>query len=112
MVCRGVRVTSQKRFDESNPSWAIVDLVLGYFVRNPRAADTLEGVARWRLLEDQVSRTLQETDVALQWLVDQGFLEIVSTGSSGHIFRLNADRCADAARFLAEEREKRERKIS
>jgi hypothetical protein len=93
-------MNSQRRFDESNPPWAIVEQVLSYFVRNPRAADTLEGVARWRLLQDQVSRTCQETEVALQWLVDQGQVETVPTGSSSHIVQLMpTDRFADAARF-------------
>ena len=35
--------------------------ILSYFLRNPQAADNLEGVARWRLLEQTVHRSVEET---------------------------------------------------
>lgn len=74
--------------------------VLSYFVRNPNAADNLEGITRWRLLEEQINRSLQETQVALTWLVGQGFLEEVETTGTTPIFRLNPERRADAIAFV------------
>jgi hypothetical protein len=74
--------------------------ILNYFVRNPRAADSVEGVARWRLLDQTIHRTIDETHQALEWLVAEGFLCQATTAGSGTIFTLNAERQAQARRFL------------
>jgi hypothetical protein len=78
----------------------LVKQVLSYFVRNPNAADDLEGITRWRLLEEQIHRSLQETQAALTWLVEQGFLHEVKTQGTKPIFRLNQERHADAVSLL------------
>lgn len=72
-------------------------------MRNPQAADSLEGVTHWRLLEEQVHRTLQETERALTWLVAQGLLQEIQTSGTDRIFRLNPDRSKDAVQFLTEQ---------
>ena len=74
--------------------------ILHYFERNPEAADSLEGIARWRLLEEQIHRSLLETQLALEWLVTQGFLVEVSSVSAGNLYRLNLDKAADIRTFL------------
>jgi hypothetical protein len=75
--------------------------VLAYFVRNPLAADSLEGVARWRLMDEVIRRRLEETEVALNWLVAKGYLvsSVVPGGTA--TFRLNGDRLVDAQEFLS-----------
>jgi hypothetical protein len=75
--------------------------ILSYFVRNPRAADSIEGVVRWRLLEEVVHRTTEETQRALDWLVAEGFLVESTSAGSGPIFHLNPERLGDAERFLS-----------
>jgi hypothetical protein len=82
--------------------------ILDYFLRNPRAADSLEGVARWRLLEGTVERCVEEVNQALGWLVDEGFLLEESPKGSAPIFCLNKERAAEAARFLDETRHPRD----
>jgi hypothetical protein len=80
----------------------VVKQVLGYFVRNPRTADTLEGIARWRLLEERVQKSLLQTEAAIDWLVGEKYLEEVTVaGSKEAIFRLNPERRSDAVRLLA-----------
>jgi hypothetical protein len=74
--------------------------VLRYFLQNPHAADSLEGVAEWRLLEDAVQRRVEGTHRALGWLVRHGFLRHVPTAGTGGIFSLNPERRAEAERFL------------
>ena len=74
--------------------------ILSYFLRNPHAADDLEGVARWRLLNQTVHREVEETSQALDWLVERGFLGRVSRAGSGTIFRLRAEQRAAAEAFL------------
>ena len=61
-------------------------------MRNPNAADNLEGIARWRLLEEVVYRTLEETQQAVQWLVKHGALLETPTTGFGPVFRLNAQK--------------------
>lgn len=76
--------------------------VLRYFVRNTHAADTLEGVARWRLTEERVHRTVEEINEVLDWLVAEGILLKESAQGSRAIFRLNPRKAAEAARLLAD----------
>lgn len=85
---------------EPEPTWEAVKEILGYFVRNPKAVDNLEGVARWRVMEEQVHRSLEQTEAALAWLLSEGYLQEVEAAGSGRIFRLNPDHQASAARFL------------
>ena len=77
--------------------------VLDHFVRNPEAADTLEGVARWRLLRETVHRSVEETAEALEWLVAEGFLNETSTTYSKSIYSLNAQAIDEAKELLAGE---------
>lgn len=77
-----------------------MEQILRYFVRNPDAADSLEGITRWRLLEEQIHHRLRETQVALSWLVQQGLIQEVSTLGTEPIFCLNLKRRADAISFL------------
>jgi len=72
--------------------------ILAYFLRNPAAADSLEGIARWRLLEQTIYRTISETERALKWLVENGYLIQMEKRSSRRLFRLNPEKheAADA----------------
>jgi hypothetical protein len=89
----------------------VVKQVLGYFVHNPKTADTLEGIARWRLLEERVQKSLLQTETAIDWLVGQKYLEkVMVAGSKDAIFRLNPERHSDAVRFLAKSKVGRVRK--
>lgn len=76
--------------------------VLDHFVRNPQAADTLEGVARWRLLRETVHRGVEETAEALEWLVAEGFLKETQTTYSKPIYSINTKAIAKAERFLGQ----------
>jgi hypothetical protein len=85
----------------------VVRQILAYFVRSRRMVDTLEGIASWRLLEEQVSLSMRQTEAALKWLVEQGFLEELGPmGLRSSIFRLNPQKVKDAKRFLAAPRKK------
>lgn len=92
---------------DPEPSWDAVRDILSYFLRNPQAVDSVVGVSRWRVMEEQVHRSLEQTHTALAWLVSEGYLEDLGTASTGRIVRLNAERQAVAARFLANHAAKR-----
>jgi len=76
--------------------------VLAYFARNPQAADSLEGIARWRLLEETIRERVEEIERALSWLVAEGFLQQEAAAGAAPVFRLNRARAADAARLLSD----------
>jgi hypothetical protein len=94
---------------DPEPSWDAVKDILGYFLRNPQAIDSVKGVAQWRVMEEQVHRTVEQTQSALDWLLSEGYLEELKTASAGRIFRLNPERQAVAARILADGPGKAER---
>lgn len=74
--------------------------VLRYFLHNPQSADSLEGVARWRLLEETIHHTLTETKSALERLVAEGYLHVVSVPGADQIYALNPNKREAAERFL------------
>lgn len=74
--------------------------VLSYFLRNPQSADSLEGVARWRLLEEKIHHTLIETQSALEKLVAEEYLRVVSVPGSELIYTLNTDKRKEAEQFV------------
>jgi len=82
--------------------------ILEYFVKNPGAADSVEGIARWRLLEQTIHRTITETEGALQWLVEQGYLIEEEHSHSARVFRLNPEKQAVAQDLLAPRRTERD----
>ena len=74
--------------------------ILSYFVRNPQAADTLDGIVRWRLLSEVVHRKVEETSVAIEWLVEQGLLLETRSPGVGPIFSLNPEKISEAQCIL------------
>jgi hypothetical protein len=81
--------------------------ILSYFLRNPQAADDLEGLARWRLPREVIHRTVEEISRALERLVQQGFLlKLVPRGSEPR-FCLNSQKRPEAEELLARLLERR-----
>ena len=86
------------------PKPQIARQVLSYFIRNPHATDSLEGIARWRLLQERIHRTVQETNAALAWLVSEGYLrEVLNPGARPPVYQLNVTQTENAMAFLAAE---------
>ena len=85
--------------------------VLSYFLRNPQAVDTLEGVTRWRLLEQRIHLHLQETSEALDWLVEHKFLLRVDSPSTEACYGLNAANRPKAEEFLRKSQKQKKRTI-
>ncbi len=49
--------------------------IMKYLETNPQAGDTLEGIARWWLLQQQVSDSVSAVHKALEQLKTKGFVE-------------------------------------
>jgi hypothetical protein len=92
------------------PELDLTKQVLAYFVRNPGAADSAEGIARWRIMDEKIRSTVQNTFAVLRWLVAEGYLDEVSTRGAGSIFRFNTERIDDARELIAGSPSRRRRK--
>jgi hypothetical protein len=80
--------------------------VLRYFLRHPKAVDSLDGVVKWRLTEEKVYQTVRATQRALQLLVAQGYLVERRSRVAGTLFALNSKKRREAERFARGERQK------
>ena len=74
--------------------------VLSYFLRNPHTADTLEGMARWRLRGEMVRRSVEDADAALRCLVQWGFLCERKVAGGEPLFFLNQAKAEEAAQMV------------
>jgi hypothetical protein len=90
----------------STPTQELAKEILSYFLRNPQAADSVKGVARWRLLEERVHRQIEDTDEALGWLVRNGFLVRVSPVFTEAVYQLNQENRPEAERFLSKNKKR------
>ena len=84
------------RFDESSSTF----LILRYFLRHRTAADTYEGIVRWRLREETIRQTTEETMRALDWLVERGYIRMEPVLNGAPLFRLDEARAAEAEALL------------
>ena len=80
----------------------IAQEILRYFARNPGAADTMEGIARFRLLDERIYSSLEQVTRALALLVAEGLLVKVPVARTGEVFQLNQEKPQAIERFLDE----------
>src|ERR1700719_2169941 len=85
----------------TRPEGAVEKEILRYFLRNPSGADTLEGIAQWRLFDEGLYRSIEETNRAVNALVLHGFLiKDPSLMFTGCVFRLDLKKRDEAEQFL------------
>jgi len=85
---------------EKDANSPIARQILGYFLRNPGAADSLTEIARWRLMQETVLESVEATHAALEVLMAEGFVTQEVRLGTERIFHLNAERKAAAEDFL------------
>ena len=77
--------------------------ILRYFLRNPNGADTLEGIARWRLFDEGLHRSIEVTNRAVNSLVSHGFLiEDPSPLFTKRVYRLDSKKRNQAEHYVKE----------
>jgi hypothetical protein len=84
--------------------------VLRYFVRNPEAADSLIEIARWRLMQEAVRCSVEDTRTALDWLLSEGYLRREKRAGTESLFQLNLERMDEARSLLDPRSENQSRK--
>lgn len=92
-----------------HPQPRLVRSILSFYLERPTLVETNEGLARWRLLEERIDRTLRETQAALDWLVDERFLREIPRRSGAPVFMMNYDRRQDAEKFVSVKEEAKPR---
>jgi hypothetical protein len=87
--------------DERDANTPVAKEILDHFLRNPEAADSLLEIARWRLMQEKVQRTVNATQAAVNLLVAEGYLQQETRLGSGQIFQLNPNRRRAAESFVS-----------
>jgi hypothetical protein len=78
--------------------------ILRYFLRNPEAVDSMTEIARWRLMQEAVRRSVEDTQAALNWLIEEGYMREETRAGTERLFLLNPERRADAESFVEDKR--------
>ncbi|HEX3034022.1 MAG TPA: hypothetical protein VHT73_02680 [Thermodesulfobacteriota bacterium] len=78
----------------------IVNEILAYLSEHPDAQDTLEGIVRWWLLEQEIKRERDKVKEALNELVNRG-LVIERKGSNTQVrYLINRDKLKEIQELL------------
>lgn len=85
--------------DETEP--ILAREVLRYCMKHPKAADTAEGFARWRLGGDPAPRSRVQVEEALAWLATAGLMREVGVPGGASVYALDPAEAEAARRFLA-----------
>jgi hypothetical protein len=91
--------------DEKDANEPVAKEILRYFLHNPEAADSLTELARWRLMQETVRRSVESTQAALNWLIAEGYLREEARVGTESLFQFNSERRKDAESFLGERSE-------
>lgn len=75
--------------------------IMRYLVQHRDSADTLEGIARWRLAQQTIERTVDETAAALRMLTERGLVDEIHTGAGPTVYRLKHGQQSELADLLA-----------
>jgi hypothetical protein len=82
--------------------------IVRYFLHHPAATDSLEGIARWRLMLQRIDESANETAEALRVLVEAGIMQEIRTPDGQLLYRLNADKREAADELLKSDKERPE----
>jgi hypothetical protein len=87
----------------------IARAILSYLLRHPAAADTFEGIVRWRILEEIAKSTAASTEEAMRWLIARGLVCEQKITRGRVIYKLDPAR-RNEAELLVKKREAPPRK--
>ena len=91
----------ERRLDMALPTIGPVSReILAYLVKNPEAQDSLEGIAHWWLLKQNVERRIAEVRQAVQELVAMGYLMRRRGADSNDRFQINPASLAEMTALL------------
>jgi hypothetical protein len=77
--------------------------VYRYFMEHPQASDDLEGIARWRLLQQHVASQVEQVSRALELLVGMDLICRQETPASGKRYSLNRAKLEESKTLFSQE---------
>jgi hypothetical protein len=86
--------------DQAIFSQPVAREILAYFISNPNANDTVEGIVEWRLLEQRIRHSVAEAEATLTELVVRKLI-LARRGADGRIhYRVNPAKEAEILKRL------------
>ena len=76
--------------------------ILSFYLTNPGAVETRDGIVEWRLMEEIIRLRVADTHRALHWLVERGLLARVERAGGDPLYQLPPEKRVDAERFVLE----------
>lgn len=66
---------------------SIADSIKRYLITRPQASETVEGVAKWWLIQQRFNDSLEQVQVALEYLEKKGEVERVQLPDGREVFK-------------------------
>ena len=64
-------------------------MVINYLLDKPDAMDTIQGIAEWWILKEQVKLTIKKVNNAIDYLLEKEYLKTVDYDGQDTYFQLN-----------------------
>ena len=74
--------------------------ILSYLDENPHAADTVEGILQWWLLEQTIVEVRKAVELALNRLVDRNLVIKLHASDARQHYRVNADQIGEIQKLI------------
>jgi hypothetical protein len=87
---------------ERNAIWEMALKILRYLDENPNAADTVEGILQWWLLDRAIIEEEKAVSQALDSLVKSNLIVAVQTADARQHYRLNTQQIKKARKLVRE----------
>ena len=78
----------------------IAQMILSYLLKHPEAQDTLEGIAQWWILEQQINCSITDVEDALEWLSSSGWVQKTEVPHATVRYRLCRDKLTEITSYL------------
>ncbi|RPI70484.1 MAG: hypothetical protein EHM45_24825 [Desulfobacteraceae bacterium] len=97
-----------RQFAERQIGSGLLTDILRYLIAHPEARDTIEGIAHWWLLEQNIQEQLTRIQSVLDDLVAMGLIVEKAGADRRPSYQINAARVEEIKRFLQQEKTKEE----
>lgn len=88
--------------DQGDATWEVALKILHYLVENPQAADTVEGILQWWLLERTIIEEQEAVESALDRLVELNLIIEMQAADGRRHYHLNAEQIEMAQKLIRE----------